>query len=130
MTFHQHARIWIAVGMIGCAAAGPRAEEPETVIITLHAKAGASAELEQLIAKHWDTARRLNLVLPAPHMTMRREAQGKEAVLMEVLAWRDASVPDHAPPEILAIWAEMNRLVETTLSRPGLTIDQVSVITR
>jgi len=39
-------------------------------------------------------------------------------------------VPDHAPTEIRAIWAEMNRIVEPRMSRPGLTIDQVSVIAR
>ena len=77
-----------------------------------------------------ETAVRPNLVVGVPHMTLRGEEQGNQVFLMEVLTWRDASVPDHAPPEVLAIWAEMNRFVEPRMSRPGLTIDQVSVIAR
>jgi hypothetical protein len=131
MTIRRTARLLLAV-MIVCVATAARAiaDTPETVVITLHAKAGASAELEKVIAKHWETAVRLNLVVAAPHLTIRGEEQGNQVFLMEVLTWRDASVPDHAPPEIQAIWAEMNRLVEPRLSRPGLTIDQVMVIAR
>ena len=131
MTIRTTARLLLVV-MIVCVAAGDRviADTPETVIITLHAKAGASAELEKVIAKHWEAAVRLNLVVAAPHLTIRGDEGGNQVFLMEVLTWRDASVPDHAPPEIQAIWAEMNHLVEPRLSRPGLTIDQVSVIAR
>jgi hypothetical protein len=102
----------------------------ETVVITLHAKAGAGPELEKVVAKHWEAVRRLNMVLAAPHLTMRGETQDHEVFIIEVLTWRDSSVPDHAPPEIQAIWAEMGRLVESRTQRPGLTIDEVAVIAR
>jgi len=131
MTIRTAARLLLPVLLV-CVAAPDRviADTPETVIITLRAKAGADAELENVLAKHWETAVRLNLVVAAPHLTIRGEEQGHQVFLMEVLTWRDASVPDHAPPEIQAIWAEMNRLVEPRLSRPGLAIDQVTVIAR
>ena len=85
--------------------------------------------LERIVAKHWETAKRLNMVREeAGHLTMRGLEQGDQTFVMEVFTWRDASIPDAAPKEILAIWAEMNALVEARNSRPGLTIDQVSIV--
>jgi hypothetical protein len=104
-----------------------RREEPETVMITLHAKAGAEAELAQVIARHWDTVRRLKLVRDTPHLTL-RSAEGGQVDFVEIMTWRDASIPDAAPPEIQRIWGEMNRLVEKRGDRPGLSIEQMSVI--
>jgi hypothetical protein len=126
----QFTRIVLVALVLGTAIARLRADQPETVVITLHAKPGAAAELEKVVARHWDTARRLKLVQESGHMTMRGTEQGNQVFLMEVFTWRDGSIPDTAPPEITAIWAEMNRLVEPRLSRPGLTIDQVSVVSR
>jgi hypothetical protein len=105
-----------------------RSEEPETVMITLHAKAGAEAELAQVIARHWDTARRLKMIRETPHLTL-RSAEGSQTDFVEIMTWRDASVPDAAPPEIQKLWAEMNRLVEKRGTTPGLKIEQMSVVT-
>ena len=109
-------------------AAQPRPEEPETVMITFHAKAGAEAELAQVIARHWQTARRLKMIRETPHLTL-RSAEGAQTNFVEIMTWRDASVPDAAPPDIQKIWAEMNRLVEKRGTAPGLTIEQMSVVT-
>jgi len=109
-------------------AAQPRPEEPETVVITFHAKAGAEAELAQVIARHWQTARRLKMIRETPHLTL-RSAEGAQTDFVEIMTWRDASVPDAAPPEIQKIWAEMNRLVEKRGTAPGLNIEQMSVVT-
>ena len=108
-------------------AAQPRPEEPETVVITFHAKAGAEAELAQVIARHWQTARRLKMIRETPHLTL-RSAEGAQTDFVEIMTWRDASVPDAAPPDIQKIWAEMNRLVEKRGTAPGLTIEQMSVV--
>jgi len=109
-------------------AAQPRPEEPETVMITFHAKAGAEAELAQVIARHWQTARRLKMIRETLHLTL-RSAEGAQTDFVEIMTWRDASVPDAAPPEIQKIWAEMNRLVEKRGTAPGLNIEQMSVVT-
>jgi len=108
--------------------ARPRSEEPETVMITLHARAGAEAEVAQVIARHWDTARRLNMIRETPHLTL-RTVEGSQTDFVEIMTWRDASVPDSAPAEIQQIWAEMNRLVEKRGATPGLRIEQVSIVT-
>src|SRR5499426_3499300 len=105
-----------------------RSEEPETVMITLHAKVGAEAELAQVIARHWDTARRLKMIRETPHLTL-RSAEGAQTDFVEIMTWRDASVPDAAPAEIQKLWGEMNRLVEKRGTTPGLKIEQMSVVT-
>lgn len=106
-------------------ARGAQPERPETVMITLHAKAGMESDLARVIASHWTTARRLHLVLDTPHLTLR---SGDGKTFVEILTWKDESVPDDAPAEIRAIWDEMNRLVEARGGAPGLTIEQVSVV--
>jgi hypothetical protein len=123
----RYARVWLAAILVCSAVGGARAEAPETVMITLHAKAGAEAELAQVIARHWDTARRLNLVRDTPHLTL-RSAEGGQTDFVEIMTWRDAGIPDSAAPEIQKIWAEMNRLVEKRGSVPGLSIEQMSVV--
>jgi hypothetical protein len=127
MTMRGRARVWLAAVLVCSAVGGVRAEEPETVMITFHAKAGAEAELAQVIARHWDTAQRLKMVRDTPHLTL-RSAEGGQTDFVEIMTWRDASLPDSAPPEIQKIWADMNRLVEKRGSVPGLSIVQMSII--
>jgi len=130
----RHAHIYAALIVLGATClqgssvgAQARPEEPETVMITLHAKAGAEAELAQVIARHWDTARRLKMIRETPHLTL-RSAEGGQTDFVEIMTWRDASIPDSAPPEIQKIWGEMNRLVEKRGDAPGLRIEQMSVV--
>jgi len=121
---------WMTAVLV-CAAAGPlRAEAPETVMITLHAKAGAEAELAQVIARHWETVQRLKLAADAPHVTLRGAEEGRSTYFVEIFTWRDPSIPDAAPKEILALWADMNRLVETRNGKPGLTISEMSLVAK
>jgi len=108
-----------------------RAAEPETVLITLHPKAGAEQELADVIARHYETAQRLDLLQPdAVHLTLRGADEGDRPYFVEILTWRDAAVPDHAPKEIQTIWSAMNRLVEPRAGRPGLDIVPVRPVTR
>ena len=105
-----------------------RAAAPETAMVTLHAKAGAETELARVLERHWATARRLNLVLPETHVTLRGTEDRDKTYFVEVFTWRDGDIPDSAPPEIQAIWADMNRLVEPRGGRPGLSFTEVSIV--
>jgi len=116
--------MFCAVGV--CALA---AEKPETVMLRFQAKAGSEAELERVIARHWQTARELKLVRDGPHVTVRGTEDGK-TYFVDIFTWRDAAIPDAAPPAIQAIWTEMNRLVETRAGKPGISIAEVTVVTR
>lgn len=119
-----------ATAWLGFSAAQQRAEEPETVMITLHAKPGATAELERVIARHWTTAREMKLVRDAPHVTIRGTEDGNQTYFIDIFTWRNAGIPDAAPAEILKIWGEMNRLVETRGGHRGLEIAPVSIVSR
>jgi hypothetical protein len=98
--------------VLALAAIAAYAQQPETVMVTCHAKAGAEADLAKVIARHWNAVRELKLVLDAPHLTLRRTEAGGQTSFVEIFTWRDAAIPDNAPPAIQAIWAEMNRLAD------------------
>jgi hypothetical protein len=117
----------IAVGAAAAAQDPPTPAQPETVMITLHAKPGAEAALAQTIARHFDTARRLGLLAPdGPHLTMHADESGRR-YYVEILTWKDAVTPDNAPSAIRAIWDEMNRLVDARGGRPGLDIAEMAI---
>jgi hypothetical protein len=123
--------IFIAMFVVGMTVAGTVAashdDDPETVMITFRPKAGAEAELAQVIADHWVTAKKLNLVHSEPHVTVRtKEAAGK-ATFVDIFTWRDRDIPDNAPPAIQKIWEAMGRLTETREGRPGIDIKEVAL---
>jgi len=101
--------------------------DPETVMVTLRAKAGAEAELAKVIADHWTTARRLDLVRPDPHVTLKgQDASG--TYFIDIFTWRDASIPDNAPADIKKIWDDMNRLTEARGGHPALAFAEMTVV--
>ncbi len=103
-------------------------DKPETVVITFRAKLGAEAELERVIARHWATARAMNLVRDTPHVTVRGAEGDGKTYFLDIFSWRDANVPDAAPPEIRRIWDDMNGLVESRGGHHGLEISPVSIV--
>jgi hypothetical protein len=104
-------------------------DRPDTAMITFHPKHGAEDALVRVIARHWATVRQLKLVREdLPHVTLRgTDADGK-TYFVEILTWRDGSIPDAAPPPVLAIWQEMNALVEGQPGHPGLDVTNVTMI--
>jgi len=118
----------LAALTIGVLLAQQPAPKPETVVITFHAKPGSEAELARVIEKHWTVARELKLVQDSPHLTLRMNEAGNKVAFTDIFTWRDAVTPDHAPPAILAIWAEMNQLVESRGGELGLSITAAAIV--
>lgn len=102
--------------LVALAAIAAQAAEPETVMVTYRATKGSEAQLAQVVAKHWETVRRLDLVTSEP-----RHVYRAGSMLIEVFTWKDAAIPDNAPAEIRALWDEMRKLVE----RNGISILEV-----
>jgi len=103
--------------------------DPETMMITFRPKPGAEAELAKVIADHWATARRLDLVQPEPHVTL--SAKDKDGTYyVDIFTWRDASIPDNAPPEIRKIWDDMHRLTEARGGHPALAFAEVTLVSK
>jgi hypothetical protein len=115
---------------LGSLGAESHKDNPETVISTFYAKPGAEAGLERVLAQHWATARRMNLMLDTPHVTLRGVDDNKKTYFIDVFTWRDAGIPDAVPPEIKSIWDEMNKLVEARDGHRGIEFKVVSVVTR
>ena len=115
--------------LVGGLGAAPD-DDPETMMITLRPKAGAEAELKTVIAAHWDTARRLNLVRPEPHVTLELKDDARAIYYVDVFTWRDRDIPDNAPEAIQKIWNDMQRLTAPRDTRPGLDIREVKRIDR
>jgi hypothetical protein len=107
-----------------------QATQPETVMVTLHAKPGVETDLQEVITRHWTTARQLQLVRDTPHLTVRGTEGGNKTYFVDVFTWRDSRTPDAAPTEIQKIWTEMNRLVEARDGHRGIEIFVVSAVSR
>jgi hypothetical protein len=120
--------IAIVMLFLGAWGAAQAAEKPETVMLRFQAKAGAEEELARVIARHWKTARELKLVRETPHVTV-RGTEGGKTYFVDIFTWRDATIPDAAPPAIQAIWGEMGKLVEARGGKPGIEIAEVAVET-
>jgi hypothetical protein len=118
----------LAAVTMGVLVAQQPAPEPETVVITFHAKSGAEAELARVIEKHWTLAREMKLVHDSPHLTLRRIEEGNKVCFTDIFTWRDAAIPDNAPPAIKAVWGHMNQLVESRGGDPGLVIATVAIV--
>jgi hypothetical protein len=103
-------------------------DDRETVMLTFRPKPGSEAELAKVIASHWAAARRLDLVLPSGHLTLRADDEKGRPYFIDIFTWRGAAIPDHAPAEIQAIWGEMNRLTETREGIAGLVITPASIV--
>jgi hypothetical protein len=63
----------------------------------------------------------------SPHVTL-RTVGSKDVTFVEIFTWRDASIPDAAPPEIRAIWDEMNKIAEPRNGKSGLEIAMMQQI--
>jgi len=120
----------LAAVTIGVLVAQQPPPKPETVVITFHAKPGAEADLARVIEKHWTVVRKMKLVDDSPHLTLRRVEEGNKTCFTDIFTWRDAAIPDNAPPAVQALWGQMNQLVESRGGDPGLAITSVAIVSR
>jgi hypothetical protein len=105
--------------LLFAAASMARADTPETVAVTYRFARGNEAALRRTIEKHWTTAKRMGLV------TAGRQLYRGNGFFLEIFTWKDASIPDAAPPEIRAIWSEMERLVDHSGGNRGIAIEEI-----
>jgi hypothetical protein len=124
-----HYLAWVVVGCLTIPAAVSAASEvPETVMITYQVKAGAEAALSRVIAKHWRVAQHMNLVRSSPpHVVLQGGDEGRRYIV-EVLTWRDGSIPDNAPDAITELWQEMSQYVVAREGHSGIDFSPVNVL--
>ncbi|HEY0783784.1 MAG TPA: hypothetical protein VGE98_15100 [Thermoanaerobaculia bacterium] len=114
--------------LTGFAVASLAAAAPEAVLVTYRPQSGNVEKLLRVLAKHSATLARLNLLAAEPHLTFRASDNAGKPILIDLLTWKDDSIPDHAPAEVTAIWSEMQSLVEKRDGRPGIDILNVEAV--
>jgi len=125
----------IALVLLCAASAGaqeksdnPFKDDPETVFDTLHVKAGKEDELARVMARAWAAYRKFDLVLPQTHLLMRGVDGAGRPFFVEILTWKSHDAPDHVPPEVQKIWAEMEGLCEKRDGRRGIEFYEVQMV--
>lgn len=100
----------------------------ETIHSVAHVKPGHEAEYAKLSAEAWALYRRLGFVLERPHVVLRgSDAQGRP-YFVEVFTWKSPEIPDHAPPEVKAIWQKLEQACEPRDGRPGIDFAEVTAL--
>jgi len=94
--------------------------EPETIYSVYHVKPGREAIFAEARARTWALYRRLDLVLPKPHIAVRGTEDSGKTYFVEIFTWRDAAIPDHAPKEVRLAWQELEAACEPRGGRPGI----------
>ena len=102
--------------------------DSETVIVTYRVKEGKESDFLHILGQQWPTLRKLGLVEPQPHLVMRGEDESKKTYFVEILTWKSHEAPDNAPPEVRAIWAAMQTLVEDRLGHRGIEFPEVHIV--
>jgi hypothetical protein len=91
-----------------------------TAICTYQVKPGKAKEFTALLARHWSTLRKLDLVTGEPAQVFRglppgpgkdRHAVGP-STFVEIFTWKDAKAVEvaHHSPELMKIWEPMGQL--------------------
>jgi hypothetical protein len=104
---------------------------PETVHVTYHVQPGKLDEFLGVLAQQYPAGRKAGIVLADPHVILSGKEEGGKPVVIEVLTWRDANDPDDVAtkyPEILALWKQMNALVEKRAGKQGIDIDAMEIV--
>jgi hypothetical protein len=100
-------------------------DPPETVLATFHTVAGKADEVEALIWQEWAVTTRLKLVANDVHHVYRGQSETGETLIYDMFTWKDHATPDHAPPEVKAIWRKMNHAVEQRNGQPAIDIVEI-----
>jgi hypothetical protein len=100
----------------------------ETIYSIAYVKRGMETQYAELSAKSWAIYRKLDLVLPAPHVVVRGVDSQNLPYFVEIFAWKSADIPDHAPAEVRAVWQELENACEKRNGRPGIDFTEMTAV--
>ena len=100
----------------------------ETIYSIAHVKRGLETQYAALSSKSWALYRKLDLVLPAPHIVVRGVDSENLPYFVEIFTWKSADIPDHASAEVRAVWQELENACEKRNGRPGIDFAEVTAI--
>jgi hypothetical protein len=100
----------------------------ETIHSVAHVKPGHEAEYSKLSGEAWALYKRLNLVTGRPHVVLRGVDEKGRPYFVEIFTWKSPDIPDHAPPEVKAIWQQLEQACERRDGRPGIDFAEVTAL--
>jgi hypothetical protein len=100
----------------------------ETIYSIAHVKPGMENQYAELSAKTWAIYRRLDLVLEKPHVVVRGVDADGLPYFVEIFTWKSPEIPDHAPPEVRAVWQQLESVCEKRNGRPGIDFTEVTAV--
>ncbi len=97
-----------------------RAEAPpETIVSIAHPKRGKEADLLAALRETHAVYGKLQAVTGG-YTLYRGSDEAGGVTYIEIFTWRSGDIPDNAPPEIRAVWAKLQSLVESRNGRAGI----------
>lgn len=110
-------------------AAGPLpGKGTETIHSVAHVKRGREVDYTKLSAEAWGVYKRLGFVLDTPHIVLKGTDEKGRAFVVEVFTWKSSDIPDHAPPEVKAIWRKLEDVCEPRDGRRGIDFSEVTAL--
>ena len=124
----------MVVVLAGCAGApesvkssAPR-DTPETMLVSYRAKPGKEAALQDALARTWAVCRRDKLVIASPHLVLREKDDAGRTRFVESFTWVSHAAPDNAPPDLKAMWQELESLCEPRDGKKGIDGSEVETV--
>jgi hypothetical protein len=101
--------------------------ETETILSTYRVRPGQEQAFLAAVTRTWAIYRRLDAVLPRPHILVRRADDAGHTIYNELFTWRSGDIPDNAPAEIKAAWKELEALCKKPDGHSGIEGEEVTV---
>jgi hypothetical protein len=132
MKYARQMAAMLAIGILSAllvpAAFGQDAADgPETVMATYRVKPAQIDAFLKMMPDYWAALRERDMVIPAPHVLLRGEENGKP-IVVEILSWKAHGIPDDVPPEIQAYWDKMNARVEARDGHKGIEFPEMTIV--
>jgi hypothetical protein len=103
--------------------------DPETVYIIFSVKRGREKEFQEVNKEAWTAYQRLSLAFKEPHVSVKGTDQNGLPYFVDIMTWKNHSIPDNIPAEIEPIWAKMRQLCEKRAGRDGIDFTEVELMT-
>ncbi len=103
--------------------------QSNTVICHYRVTAGNEKKFEALLAEHWPTLQRLQLVSAAPSQIFKGlEQDNGQPIYFEIFEWLPGAVDRaHEHPEVMAVWEPMDALCEQRGGKPNMEFPHVGI---
>jgi hypothetical protein len=102
-------------------------QETETILSTYSVRPGQEQAFLAAVTRTWEIYRRLDAVLPRPHVLVKKVDDAGHTTYVELFTWRSGDIPDNAPSEIKAAWRELELLCKRVDGKSGIEGEEVTV---